>query len=225
MRLSLCISALLLAPLAGCGTAAYHPRPSPRLSVVADGGSIALARNGRTYPIGMFGSGLEDAVRGNPRAEKEVSSYQSKSIGGFVLGLTGSLGTAGGVALLVGNELAVQPRTGLRVAAFALSIGGVVMGIVANVLTGSAQPHMWNAINMYNDDLPPPYGFGAQYGQPQPQYPAPPGYGAPPRYGAPPAYPGAPYAAPPTWAPPTAPMPAAPTPSASPSAPAPSAPQ
>jgi hypothetical protein len=220
MRTSLCLAGALLVPaLTGCGGVAYHPRPSPRLQVVAEGSGIALARDGRTYSIGMFGSGLEDAVKGNPRAEKEAASYQSKSIGGFVLGLVGSLGTAGGVGLLVGNELAQQPQTNLRVAAFALSIGGILMGIAANVLTGSAQPHMWNAINMYNDDLPPPYGSGApQYGQPMGPYPTIPGY-------APPGYPQAPYAAPPTtWGPRAAPMPSAPVPAAPPTAPMPSAP-
>lgn len=218
--LYLCLTGALLVPaLAGCGGAVYHPRPSPRLSLVPEGSGVALARDGRTFPVGMFGSGLEEAVKGNPRAEKEAASYQSKSIGGFVLGLVGSLGTAGGVGLLVGNELAAQPQTNLRVAAFALSIGGLVMSIAGNLLTGAAQPHLWNAINMYNDDLPPPYGFGApRYGQPAAPYPILPGY-------APPGYPQAPYAAPPaTWGPRATPMPSAPVPAAPPSPPMPSAP-
>src|SRR5262245_55846929 len=103
MRLLLLGSAVMVPLVAGCGGAAYQPRPSPRLQVVADGAGFALTRDGQRYSVGMFGSGLEDAVKGNPRAEKEVSSYQSKSIGGFVLGLTGSLAAAGGVSLLVGN--------------------------------------------------------------------------------------------------------------------------
>lgn len=235
MRLSLHLTAALLVPaLAGCGATAYHPRPSPRLQIVADGGSIVLTRDGRTYPVGMFGSGLEDAVKGNERAEKEVSSYQSKTIGGFVLGLVGSLGSAGGVGLLVGNEVSNNPQNNLRIAAIALSISGIVLSIAGNVLTGSAQPHMWNAINMYNDDLPPPYGYGAQPGRPYAPYPAAPGYGPQPGYngGRPPMPPGqpyAPYAAPPGgWAPsapmPSAPVPNAPLPAAPPSAPMPSAP-
>lgn len=220
--------ALLTAPaLAGCGTTAYIPRQSPRLQVVGDGASMVLVRDGRRYPVGAFGSGLEDAVRGNARAEKEAESYQAKSVAGFVLNLGGSLAAGAGVGVLVGNELRPTPQSGPRIAAISLAVGGVVLSLVGTLIGGSAPPHLWNAINMYNDDLPAPYGFGA---------PAPGSYGAP--Y-APYAYPGyrppqAPYAAPPAWTPravpqvpPMAPQAPASAPQAPPMAPQapPSAPQ
>ncbi|MFT3768102.1 MAG: hypothetical protein QM820_21845 [Minicystis sp.] len=200
-----CLAALVLVPaLAGCGSTAYRPHASPRLQVVSDGGGLALARDGETFSLGMFGSGLEDAVKGNARAEKEASSFQSKTVGGFVVGMLGSLASAGGAALLVGNELSQHPSSGARVGAISLAVGGVVATLVAALLQSSAKPHMWNAINMYNDDLPPPWGFGqGQYGRPGPGYGAPAGgYGQPP------------YGAPQMWAPPSAPMPHVPAPAA-----------
>ncbi|APR86131.1 Twin-arginine translocation protein TatA [Minicystis rosea] len=231
-------AALIMVPaLAGCGASGYRPHTSPRLQMVSDGSGLALARDGHTYSIGMFGSGLEDAVRGNARAEKEVSTYQAKTVGGFVVGLLGSLASAGGVGLLVGNELSNNPSNGARAGAISLAVGGLVASIVASVLASSAQPHMWNAINMYNDDLPAPWGFGPQqppYGQP---YGAPGGYNVPssgymlPGYAAPRPWP-APGAVPNAGAPsvPVAPAPQGPTPQApmpqgpTPQAPAPSAP-
>jgi hypothetical protein len=212
-----CLFALAFAPaVAGCGPAAYVPRPSPRLQVVADGGGVALSRNGRSYSIGMFGSGLEEAVQGNRRAEEEVKSYQTKSVAGFVVGLLGSGASAGGAGWLVANEISNSPTNTARIGGITLVISGVVLSLVGTLVASSAQPHMWNAINMYNDDLPAPWGFGAPYGgQPAPGAPA---YG--PR-----AYPAAPYTVPPSYpAPSAAPMPSAPAPMPSAPAPVPSAP-
>ena len=250
MRHCASFAASILVPvLAGCGGAGYRPQTSPRLQVVADGGSLALMRDGHTYSVGMFGSGLEDAVRGNARAEKEVASYQAKSVGCFVVGILGSLASAGGAGLLIGNELSNRPSDGARAGAISLTIGGVVASIVASVIASSAQPHLWNAINMYNDDLPPPWGFSRQpvpgYNVPQGGYNVPQGgYNVPqggynvPRGGYAPSpggymQPG--YAAPRTWPPanaapqpaapqPAAPQPAAPVPAPSAPAPVPSAP-
>src|ERR1700733_3451935 len=94
LRTGITVVSLVAAPaLGGCATT-YHPRPSPRIVVVPEGSSIALEKNGHVYSMGIFGSGLEEAVQGNAQAEDEAASYRSKGAAGFVLGLLGGL-TAG----------------------------------------------------------------------------------------------------------------------------------
>jgi hypothetical protein len=190
---------LLAAPLlAGCGAAAYTPRPSPRLAVMTDDGSMVLVKNRRKYPFGTFGGEIEEAVQGVPRAEEEARSYKSKLVTGFVLSTIGAVATGVGTGVLVNNELQSTPSTGVEIGSISALVGGVVLGIVGGVVTGSAQPHLWNAINIYNDGIPayPPYPAWQQ----RPAYP---GYPAPGAY-APPAY------APPVAAPPAAPPAVAP---------------
>lgn len=206
--------ALLVPALVGCGGAVYQPRPSPRLQVVSDGGGFALAKNGRIVSIGFLGGDLDEAVKGNARAEAEAKSFQAKSAAGFVLGLVGSLAGGAGAAVVVGNEVSTSRSSELRIAGISLAVGGVVLALVSSMLTVSAQKHLWNSVNIYNDELPPPWGFGAPRGMaPVPTYgPAAPPAWVPP-YGqptyAPPAY-APPAAAPPPSAPPAAPPPAPP---------------
>lgn len=196
---SICAITLVVPALAGCG-AVYPPRPSPRLAVVAEGASFTILKNGKAHPVGFLGGDLDEVVRGNPRAEEEVSTFQKKSIAGFTFGILGSVATGAGAAVVVGNELSRSPTDTPRIAGLSLAIGGVVFALVGSMIQASAQKHMWNAINMYNDDLPPPWGFGASsrgaalpYGAPPSPAPAPfaPGYApypapAPPLPSAPP---------------------------------------
>lgn len=147
-------TALLLPCLGGCGAAVYHPRPSPRIQVVGEGSSVALEKDGRKYAVGIFGGELGEAVKGNARAEQEARSYQTKGVAGFVLALASSLTTAGGAAMFVSNELSQEPSVGLRAGGLGMVLGGVALSIVGSMLSAGAHPHLWNAINLYNDGLP-----------------------------------------------------------------------
>jgi hypothetical protein len=236
-RLRAIATLALLAPglptLTGCGAAIYHPRPSPRIQVTSEGSSLVLLKDGHTFGTGIFGSGIEEAVKGNARAEEEAHSYQTKGTAGFVLGLLGSLTSAGGAGLIVGNEVQATPSTDLRIAGLGMAFGGLALSIVGNILSNGAQPHLWNAVNIYNDGLTPAFpaygapGYGAP-GYPAPGYPgaptapgyAPPGY-APQQPGyAPPGYaPQQPGYAPPGYAPRPAGPPAAAAPPAAPAPP------
>ncbi len=209
-----CAVALLAAPLlAGCGASAYTPRPSPRLAVTTDDGSMVLTKNGRKYPFGPFGGEIEEAVQGVPRAEEEARSYKSKLVTGFVLSTIGAVSAGVGAGILVDNELQPTPSTPVEIGSVTALVGGLVLSIVGGVVSGSAQPHLWNAINIYNDSLPPAYPMYPAW----PQRPAYPGYPAAPGY-APPAY-APPRAAAPGYAPPSYTPPAGATPSYAPAAP------
>jgi hypothetical protein len=208
---------------AACAPPSYMPRPSPRIQVVSEGSSIALVREGRIYRAGTLGGGLVEAVQGNPRAEEEAKSFEKKTTAGFVLSILGavSVGVSGGI--LVANQLSRSPSDTLNGASLGLAIGGVTFSLVGSLVLQSAAPHVWNAINIYNDSLPHYGPVHPSQGYSVPGY-APPAY-APPAY-APPAYapvPQAPTAYPPPAAPPPAappsvtPPPVAPVPSVPPS--------
>jgi hypothetical protein len=177
--------------LTGCSTS-YAPRPSPRVAVVMQGGTPGYMREGRFYEGGGFGGDIDEAVRGNPEAESHAKAYRAGMIGGFAATMAGVASTIGGGMLYVGNagEDASERDTTMQTAGGVLFLGGVAAYITGLVLFANAQPHLWDAINIYNDGVydpgapPRPYG---PYG-PQP----PPAYGpnapiAPPAPVAPPA--------------------------------------
>src|SRR5271167_3225014 len=88
--------------LVACTTAcssAYIPQPGPRLSVVVDSGSLAYVRDGRTYQGGFLGGDIEDAVKGNPRAEEYAHDYKTGMVTGFALSMLGVAGMVGGLTV------------------------------------------------------------------------------------------------------------------------------
>ncbi len=174
--------ALLASPLlTGCATT-YLPRASPRVQMVTENGSPALVKNGQSYSLGVFGSNLEDVVAGNPEAEAEARSYHTKSVTGFVLSTVGLVSAGLGTGFLVDNELSSNPSSSIRTGSLTAALGGLVLSIVGSAVGGSAQPHLWNAINLYNDGLPTaPAPWAGRGGYPgYPGAPGAPGYNVAP---------------------------------------------
>jgi len=200
----------------GCSTA-YIPRTNSRVQVIMKGGTPAYVREGKVYEGGIFGGDLDEAVKGNPEAESHAKAFQNGLIGGFVTTLASAVSLGTGLALYgtnLGRPSSERDPTTQNVGA-ALIIGGLAAEIVGLVLIATAQPHQWDAINVYNDGLPdasrmppPPYGPAQPY--------APSGAMPPPPYAPMQPYPppgGAPVPTPPAPPPqPTSPAPPAPPP-------------
>jgi hypothetical protein len=154
------------------------PRPSPRVQVILKHGTPAYVRDGKVYEGGIFGGDLDEAVRGNPAAESHAKAYQNQMIGGFVASLAGGVSLGTGLVLTAGNAVrsSADRSSSQDTLAATFILGGLAATIVSAVLFSTAPPHMWDAINVYNDGLPdttlPPYG-------PMPLYP-PASYGPPP---------------------------------------------
>jgi len=126
------------------------PAASPRVSLVTDGGHWAYVREGKKYSGGIFGGDLEDAVRGNAQAEEYARAYQGGLTGGFVVAMLGAAGIVSG-AVVTGaqseNGQSVPPAGPLILA------GGIVAYLVGLGIMVAAQPHLTDAINVYNDSL------------------------------------------------------------------------
>ena len=183
-----CIIVCALGAGPGCSSS-YVPRPGPRVAVIQQGGNPAFVRDGRVYEAGFFGGGIVEAVQGNPEAEAHAHAFKNGMIGGFLATLAGAVSAVSGVTLFaVGStsDGAGGPRNATQQDAGGLLLAGGLGAYIAGlVIMLNAQPHLWDAINVYNDGVPMgpvPYGY------------PPPG-----------AYP---YPAPGSWQPPLTPPPA-----------------
>jgi hypothetical protein len=152
---------LVLGFSAGCaGT--YEPRQGRRVSVVSDGwGAPKLHKDGRTFSVGFAGRGLEEAVRGNPRAEEAASSYSTQMTAGAVTGILGAVGVGVGTGLIVVDT--TKDRNKFPAAGVGILAAGLAVAITGTILQANAQIHFWNAINIYNDDMAPAWPGAGPY--------------------------------------------------------------
>lgn len=158
------IAAALCLVATGCSSS-YVPRPSPRVSLAVVDGDIAAVRDGQAVPLGIFGTGLEDVVAENAEARDHAETFTSFTVAGFVIGILGAGATGGGVGLWVGNESGDR-NEGLRAAGIGLTIGGIAMSLTGAIFQIAAQPHLYDAINIYNDSVPAQYGPPPGYAPP-----------------------------------------------------------
>ena len=146
-------------PASGCSTS-YVPRPSPRVAVVMKGGTPSYVRDGQFYAGGGFGGDFDKAVQGNPEAEAHARAYQDGMLAGFLTSLGGAVSMGAGVGVLVADSKRSpdDASSSAQTAGLVLIAGGLAASIVSAVLFSNAQPHHWDAINIYNDGLPDSMG-------------------------------------------------------------------
>ncbi|HYP99373.1 MAG TPA: hypothetical protein VER96_11950 [Polyangiaceae bacterium] len=180
----------------GCSSS-YEPARSPRIVTVVEGGQPTFVKNGEHFGGPAFGSGLAEAVEGNAEAEHQATVGRNLVLGGFVLDLVG-LGTMiGGTVVLAKNDTSPEPHA--DAAGTALLVGGAVAVLAGSVLILCGQPHIYDAVNIYNDGLEQRLTAPPLMPVTTPPTIAPPA-------AAPPSTP-APAALPPAAAPPAAPLP------------------
>ncbi|HEY6462593.1 MAG TPA: hypothetical protein VIY73_20635 [Polyangiaceae bacterium] len=129
----------------------YVPRDRGRIAIVMDP-SVALTRDGKTYHLGIFGGDVDEAVAGNPRAVAEASTYQTDQTIGSALSFGGLAAVVAGVVVL-GSEYAPNENPNALPPSAGLMLGGVVASMIGLGFALAAQPHLWDAINIYNDDV------------------------------------------------------------------------
>jgi hypothetical protein len=155
MRTLLSLAVLAAAASSTACSTSYSPQNSGRISVVMEGGSPELYKNGRTYKPGLFGGNVDEAVAGNARAEEEAETYQTHMTTGAILSFAGLGLELGGAALLAASPPSSSGNNALF-PSLGLMLGGAVAAVVSLAFTMSAQPHLWDAINIYNDGVKEP---------------------------------------------------------------------
>jgi hypothetical protein len=129
------------------------PVNSPRVSMVQEGGTVAFVRDGTKYDGGLFGGQVEEAVRGNRAAEEQAREYKNRTMGGLALLLLGAIGLFGGADLTLQETPGGTAKYGVG-GPVAMGAGLVAYAIGLGLLL-SAPPHLFDAINIYNDGLLP----------------------------------------------------------------------
>lgn len=203
LRRSLAVASAALVAQAACASTSYTPRGDGRIAVVIDDGSQYLMKDGQRFPVTP--DGVAHAVAGNPAAEEHARIYgqnmhlsmaeQLVGLGAFVVGAIVATPSQD----MAGNDLPVS--RGRQIGGTVLLIAGLTAIIIGGVHVASAQAHYMDAINVYNDGVPPRLAAPPPPGwRPTSPVPLP----SPPPAGAPQVTPSPPAAPPPTPAPPPA---------------------
>jgi hypothetical protein len=145
----------LVSTTLGCSSA-YIPRPGPRLSVLMEGGTMSYVHDGKTYEGGLFGGDLEEAVRGNPQAEEYARAYKTGMTAGFATSMLGVASFVGGLTVTGAQLPPSDSNRSLPATGPILAGVGAVAYLVGLVVMLNAAPHLWDAVNTYNDGLPSP---------------------------------------------------------------------
>jgi hypothetical protein len=152
---------------AACSTN-YVPRTPGRVFVTMESGTPTYVRDGQSHRHGFLGGGLKKAVRGNPQAERAAEEYSDRLRDGLLVTVLGGvcMGTALGMAMgdAIDDESDRHTDTKLLVA-----LGCTVLMFGGTFYAVSAEPYRWDAINIFNDNPPPPPpgmypGYGPGYG-------------------------------------------------------------
>lgn len=148
--------------LGGCSTV-YQPRATGRVSPVLQGGTVKFARDGKV-------GDLDEAVKGNPAAESEARSYRTLIIAGASVALAGIAGLVGGTVLAPKDN-----NSPPSAASAGLLLGGFAAAVVGDILLIKAVPHLYDALNIFNDGVepqrsnPPPTPASQQVPDPEPR--------------------------------------------------------
>jgi hypothetical protein len=139
----------------GCASS-YQPVKSPRIATVVAGGQPTFVKDGVHFGSQVWGTGLVDAVHGNPQAEHHARVGRNLIAGGFVLSLAGLGSEIGGLAVLI-HEHDQHSEAAPSAVAVGLVVGGLIAALTGSALIMAGQPHLYDAINIHNDsvDVPP----------------------------------------------------------------------
>ena len=159
-RRPLALASAALLTHAACASTSYAPRPDGRIATTLEDGRPMLVKDGRSYPAG--GAALKELVAGNPVAEEHARSYTIKMRFGIAEQLVGFGALIAGAVVAaprqddMGMNLPVSEQR--QIAGSVLGIAGLALFIVSGIHLASSQAHFQDAINIYNDGVPPRWG-------------------------------------------------------------------
>ena len=145
---------LAMCVAAGCSSS-YEPARSPRIETVIAGGQPTFVKDGVHFGSPVWGTGLVDTVASNPQAQHHARVGRDLIAGGFALSLAGLVSEVGGLAVLIHdqNQQPTQNDAQASGLAVGLIVGGLAAAFAGSVLIMSGQPHVYDAVNIYNDGL------------------------------------------------------------------------
>jgi hypothetical protein len=142
-----CVAALTALASAGCATT-YEPK-TPHVAVVRGIFHHGYLKDGVYYPGGWFGGNVGEAVKGVPEAERHAEAYKTLStVGSLCIFGSEAIGISASVvsATAQRGETRDNVSTGLIIG----SITALVTGITLHFIS---EHHLYDAANIYNDEL------------------------------------------------------------------------
>jgi hypothetical protein len=136
------VAAFVLATV-GCATS-HVPQQSPRVVFTMDGGAVKLTRDGKSF--GIFEA--DQAVAGNAEAEAEARTYRHRTTAGLIADFAGLGLIIGGSVVAHSGSSSTRNDVGAG-----LVVGGLASIAVALPLVFTGLPHLYDAVNIYNDAL------------------------------------------------------------------------
>jgi hypothetical protein len=139
--------ALLTTILATACSTSYFPKPAPGLKVTMSDGSPTFWIEGRMVQKGIFGTGLAEAIADVPEAREHALIWRSRNI----TGLTSQLA---GLAMVIPGVAVIEPSAGMsprNIVTVSLVSAGLAAVILGTAVALSGQSHLWDALNLYND--------------------------------------------------------------------------
>jgi hypothetical protein len=152
------VALLLVTPTTtGCAaTSSYVPHPDARVALVQERGSYAYFRDGKKYEGGPFGGDIVEAVDGNPQAEEYARQYKAGITTGQTLTWGGLLTALAGLTV-VSVDLAQNPHqdsmSSTSTVGFVVAGVGLIAELIGVTVTVNARPHLFDAVNAFNDGL------------------------------------------------------------------------
>ena len=132
----------------GCASS-YSPREPGRINVVLVGGSRVLEKDGRLYNMSGLWSDPIEAVSGHPLAEEHARIFVSRRQTAGVLILLGLASMGAGLAL----NTSEPGHAGQKIAAEGITTVSLVTVLGSLFVFVFARSHIYDAINIYNDDV------------------------------------------------------------------------
>ena len=132
-------------------TSSYEPARSPRIATVIDSGQPTFVKDGVHFGSAVWGTGLVDTVQSSPQAQHHARVGRDLIAGGFALSLAGLGSEIGGVVVLAQDTN--EPSGKASGLAIGLLVGGIAAALAGSFMIMSGQPHVYDAINIYNDSL------------------------------------------------------------------------
>jgi hypothetical protein len=114
-------------------------------------GRPTYVRDGKKFDGGFLGGDIEEAVHGNPQSEEYAHEFKSGIVTGFVLSMIGAAGVVGGAVVAAAEVDQPRASNAVPVGGLAVMGAGVILDVVGLVMMLNAQPHLFDAINSYND--------------------------------------------------------------------------
>jgi hypothetical protein len=170
------LALVLVVAVSGCFSTDHVGRDPRKVYVAMEDGRRGYTKAGEFHTEMGFGGSLVELVADNPAAERAARTFRSRSIGGALMTIAGSLCMP--AVMIYGLERSLNDESdAFTQNAFSILIGCAVLSTVGVLYWTSGMPYQMDAVNIYNDGVdarppqwPPP---------PAPRFPPVPQHGPP----------------------------------------------